>query len=284
METKLYKSIPKKQGLAFSWLVDDLEGVVCFRATAMRHNYGRHCHEAYALGVIEAGVGGNHCRGADHYSVPGSIVVMNPGETHTGYSVGDAPLTYRMFYIPSQTLINTLPENAAAPYFETICVIDKPWARKLLQLHCCLELSADPMEKQARFYQTLVAFSTRFGHNCPQIEAGNESYAIRQVKAFLHANYALPVTIDTLARLTQLNRTYLIRSFTKTVGIPPYAYLTQVRVEKAKQLLADGLSPVQTALEVGFADQSHLNRHFKKLTGTTPRLYRLGHYRSRNSA
>lgn len=276
--------MPVKKGLAVSWPVDGLEGVVVLRATAMRHSYGRHSHEAYALGVIEAGVGGNRCRGADHFSAPGSIVVMNPGETHTGYCAGDAPLSYRMLYIPPRALINALPESTAAPHFQSICIFDRPWARKLQQLHRCLESPTDPMEKQARFYQTLGAFTARFNQDSPRAGAGNESSAIRRVKDYLRANYARPVTIDALARLTQLNRAYLIRAFTKTVGLPPYAYLTQVRVEKAKQLLASGLPPVQTALEVGFADQSHLNRHFKKLTGTTPRLYRLGHYRSRNSA
>jgi AraC-like DNA-binding protein len=74
----------------------------------------------------------------------------------------------------------------------------------------------------------------------------------------------------------------LIRTFTRTVGMPPYTYLTQIRAERAKERLAAGRPAAETALAVGFADQSHLNRHFKKLTGTTPRLYRLGHYRSRN--
>jgi AraC-like DNA-binding protein len=86
-----------------------------------------------------------------------------------------------------------------------------------------------------------------------------------------------------LALLTGLNRAYLIRSFTRSVGMPPYTYLTQIRVDRAKERLAAGGTPADTALAVGFADQSHLNRHFKKLTGTTPRLYRLGHYRSRNT-
>ena len=283
MQAKQHIPIRVKKGLAVTWLVDGLEGVVGLRANAMRHSYGRHSHEAYALGVIEAGVGGNRCRGADHFSNPGSIVVMNPGETHTGYSAGDAPLSYRMLYIPPRALINALPENTAAPHFQTICIYDRPWARQLQLLHRCLETSNDPMEKQARFYQTLRAFAVRFLHASPRAETGEESSAVRRIKAYLQANYARPVTIDALARLTQLNRAYLIRAFTKTVGLPPYAYLTQVRVEKAKHLLAAGLPPVQTALEVGFADQSHLNRHFKKLTGTTPRLYRLGHYRSRIS-
>jgi hypothetical protein len=161
MQTKQHIPIRVKKGLAVTWLVDGLEGVVGLRANAMRHSYGRHSHEAYALGV------------------------MNPGETHTGYCAGDAPLSYRMLYIPPRALIDALPENTAAPHFQTICIYDRPWARQLQLLHRCLETPNDPMEKQARFYQTLRGFAVRFLHASPQAETGEESSAVRRIKAYL---------------------------------------------------------------------------------------------------
>jgi AraC-like DNA-binding protein len=273
-----------KNGLAVSWPVDALKGVECLRATAMRHHYGRHWHNAYAIGVIESGVGGNRCRGTDYYNRAGSIVVMNPGETHTGYAAGPNPLSYRMFYISIQALLETLPANTPAPRFERLTIFDRRWAHKLLQLHACLESSMDPLEKQERFSTTFGSFSACFSQDVAQIPDGDEPRAVRRVKAYLENNHSQPVTIDSLAQLTQMNRAYLIRTFTKTVGMPPYAFLTQIRVEKAKHYLASGMLPVEAALEVGFADQSHLNRHFKKLTGTSPHLYRSSHYRSRNQA
>ena len=270
-----------KKGVTVSWPVEGLDGVECLCADAMRHSYGRHCHDAYAVGVIEAGVGGNRCRGADHFNTAGSIVVMNPGETHTGYAAGGGPLSYRMFYIQPRALLRALPEKSELPYFKPICIPDPRWAHRLCELHRCLESSTDPMENQARFNRIFCVFSACFAGNSKPAEAGRERSAIKKVKDYLQANYATPITIDTLAGLARLNRDYLIRCFSRAVGMPPYTYLTQVRVENAKKLLASGMPPVRAALEVGFADQSHLNRHFKKLTGTTPRLYRLGHYRSR---
>jgi hypothetical protein len=53
-------------------------------ARGLRHRFTRHRHPAYALGVIEAGVGGNQCNGITYYNPPGSIVAMNPGQAHTG--------------------------------------------------------------------------------------------------------------------------------------------------------------------------------------------------------
>jgi AraC-like DNA-binding protein len=279
---KVKRRLPLKRGLALSWTVEGLGGVACLRAVDLRHHYGRHSHDTYAIGVIEAGVGGNHCRGAEHYTPAGTIVAMNPGEAHTGYTAGDVPLTYRMLYISPAAMGAALPEGAGRPYFSDLCIEDPGWAARLQRLHRCLEISSDPLEKQTRFLSVMGRFSACFGGGVHPPRATREPVAVGRVKAYLRANYAEPVTIDQLARLTQLNRAHLMRTFTRTVGLPPYAYLTQIRVERAKAHLAAGQSPAQTALAVGFADQSHLNRHFKKLTGTTPRLYRLGHYRSRN--
>ena len=75
-------------------------------------------------------------------------------------------------------------------------------------------------------------------------------------------------------KITNLNRSYLIRVFRNAVGMPPYTYLNQIRVEKAKRLLRQGMSIADAAITVGMSDQSHLTRHFKKIVGITPGRYR----------
>ena len=87
--------------------------------------------------------------------------------------------------------------------------------------------------------------------------------------------YALQQTGDPEpGAAAQLERSYLIRAFRKQVGVPPYAYLLNCRVERARTLLASGVPPAEAALEVGFGDQSHLNRFFRRFVGTTPGAYR----------
>ena len=58
------------------------------------------------------------------------------------------------------------------------------------------------------------------------------------------------------------------------MGVPPHAYLRQIRIAQAKKLLKSGLSLADVAQTVGFTDQSHLNRWFKRLWGITPGQYR----------
>ncbi|NJO43692.1 MAG: helix-turn-helix transcriptional regulator [Cyanobacteria bacterium CRU_2_1] len=68
---------------------------------------------------------------------------------------------------------------------------------------------------------------------------------------------------------------YFCELFKQSIGVAPYQYVLQQRVERAKQLLKDEKRAiVDIALECGFANQTHLNKHFRKLTGMTPKSYR----------
>ncbi|GAB4357303.1 MAG: hypothetical protein Kow0026_17540 [Oricola sp.] len=67
----------------------------------------------------------------------------------------------------------------------------------------------------------------------------------------------------------------MIRSFRKATGLPPHAYLRHVRVERARRMLLEKMPLAEVGLAAGFADQSHLTRAFKQITGMTPGRSRL---------
>lgn len=73
--------------------------------------------------------------------------------------------------------------------------------------------------------------------------------------------------------LTGISKYHLLRSFTKQKGISPYSYLETIRISEAKQLLENGYSPLEVALQTGFTDQSHFSNFFKKFIGLTPKQY-----------
>jgi AraC-like DNA-binding protein len=76
-----------------------------------------------------------------------------------------------------------------------------------------------------------------------------------------------------MAQHFALNKYQLIRHFKQQVGVTPSVYLTRLRVELAKNLLAQGHLLVEVALESGFYEQSHFTRHFRTYTGITPDNY-----------
>jgi AraC-like DNA-binding protein len=76
-----------------------------------------------------------------------------------------------------------------------------------------------------------------------------------------------------LSRVAGLSRFGLVHAFTREVGLSPHAYQVHVRVERARVLLKQGCSPATVATTMGFADQSHFTRHFKRILQVTPSQY-----------
>jgi AraC-like DNA-binding protein/PAS domain-containing protein len=79
------------------------------------------------------------------------------------------------------------------------------------------------------------------------------------------------ITLEALAEIAQLSVHHFARAFRQTVGVPPHSYIVRRRVEHAGELLRNTDLPLsEIAVASGFADQSHLARHFRRLTGTSP--------------
>ena len=96
---------------------------------------------------------------------------------------------------------------------------------------------------------------------------------VRRCVALIEAKSHERITLDEMAESARWSKYYLVCSFKRALGVSPCAYLMHERVARACRLLRDGTSPTQVAAECGFADQSHLNRWFKRLLKTTPAVY-----------
>jgi transcriptional regulator GlxA family with amidase domain len=96
------------------------------------------------------------------------------------------------------------------------------------------------------------------------------SRAIKRSVAFIDGAFAQPVSLATLAATAGLSVSRFATLFRKEVGISPHRYLCLVRIRHAQRLLRDGVPPCAVATEVGFFDQSHLGRHFRRAVGVTP--------------
>lgn len=99
-------------------------------------------------------------------------------------------------------------------------------------------------------------------------------HALREVQEYIHAHLDQNIALADLANVAHLSEFHFARLFKQTTGLPPYQFVIHQRVERAKRLIAAGeLSLAQIAREVGFSDQSQLNRHFKRLVGVTPKRF-----------
>lgn len=265
-----------------AWSVPGLNGLECFQVLNTVESYGKHSHAAYSIGLVDRGICDSQFKGGFEPTPAGSVCLINPEQIHTGQVAKNQPLSYRMIYIDPPLWQACLGAGGALPYFRRYTVFDKGWFARLDNLYQMLAGQAEKLARESILIEILNDLTRVYGAGPLSLLAGAEPVAVRLVREYLHAHYRENVTIRQLTDLTHLNRAYLIRSFQKAVGLPPYAYLLQVRVEHSKKLLLQGLSVAQAAVEVGFTDQSHLSRHFKAVTGLTPGRYATGHYCTRN--
>lgn len=260
------------------WCDRSFGNLELLRATYIEHSFSRHIHEGYAIGVIEAGIEGFRYQGANHVAPPSSIVIVHPGEVHTGHAVTKSGWTYRMFY-PEAYLLQKAASQIAdrfqpLPYFPTPVIQDLQLATRLRYLHLCLEDSTSLLEKESLLIWTFARLIAKYAQAPPAIASiGAEASAVRKTREYINDNYEENISLEQLANLVNLKPLRLLRVFRKALGLPPHAYLVQVRIIQAKKLLAMGMSIVDVAVETGFSDQSHLHRHFKRIVGITP-----GHY------
>jgi AraC-like DNA-binding protein len=234
--------------------------------------YAPHLHEEFAVGACTEGVETIGYRRAVHYSGPGSVAVLQPGEVHTGGPRDGSAFVYRVMY-PAADLLREAAGRM--PWFPEPVVIDPELADGLRRVHVALGQGIDPFQIEAGLAWLLGELVRRHAAvPVPDVESRMASSVTRLVLARLSERMSCPPTLAEMASETGLSRYQLVRAFGAEVGLSPYAWLAQHRVASARALLEEGHGLAETAAITGFADQAHLTRWFRRVVGVTPGNYR----------
>ncbi len=253
-----------------------LHGIELYEADFHDRRFGKHAHGTFAIGSILGGVGGYLCRGTTHVIPPGRLSLMNPEEVHTGHAV-DGRLSYKMVYASEQA-VQTMLALPRPRGFRELTPEDRSrdltWA--LVRLADDLASPARPawrLRVEETVTEILALAFTRYG-GAVRRRHGREPRAVARARAAIDAHVdGEPedrLSLGGLAGIVGLHPHYLIEVFTRALGISPYAYLLQRKIERAKQAILDGEAPAGVAASLGFHDQAHFIRHFRRITGVTP--------------
>ncbi|MFJ8493699.1 AraC family transcriptional regulator [Streptomyces sp. NPDC094038] len=239
-----------------------------------KHVYAPHTHAEFSIGVTVGGAEVIAYRGGRIHTGPGAIVVLAPGEMHTG---GPATQTegyaYRALYADPALLADGTLD--AVPHFRDPVVDDPELTAAIRQAHTDLAACPDPLEAETRLPWLLTALSRRHSTARPARDEVPGAHGISLlVRDRLADELTAPPALADLAADLGLSRYQLLRAFRTTMGVPPYAWLAQYRVTRARALLDSGLRPAEAATLVGFADQAHMTRWFRRVLGVTPAAYR----------
>ena len=244
-----------------------LGGLDLIEARFAIHATSMHSHEEVEIGMVVAGSRLVVCgQGVFHVPAP-SIVVFRPGDFHAGSPVGVGGSTYRSFLVRQGTLAAEC-EWTGPGWFATPVVSDHRLTARLFAAHPQLRGPDTSADLVRSLFRELGQYRLPAAADLPA-----EDGVVRRAREYLDRSYAATVRLSTVAEFVGVSVFHLIRSFRRTVGLPPYAYLEQVRIHHAVRLLRDGHQATQVAFLTGFADQSHLTRFFKRFVGVPPGRY-----------
>lgn len=257
-------------------------GVDVLNARYVTHRYARHTHATYTVGLIEYGVEEFQNAGTTLRAAAGQVVLVNPDTPHTGQAGVPEGWRYHALY-PSIELMREIAAEIGGPR-GTPCfpdgVVDDPVAARLLRAANRGAERADALASSSLLRLALAGLlrrqTRRDAAGGPDRPGAAAPRAVRAARDILHAGLAAPPSLPRLAAAVGMGPYALLRAFRATYGLPPHAYLIDLRVRRARTLLDHGMRPAEVAAAVGFADQSHLTRHFKRAVGVPPGAYLLG--------
>ncbi|MFH8792873.1 AraC family transcriptional regulator [Streptomyces sp. NPDC017941] len=251
-----------------------------------RHRYAPHAHEEFSIGVCVTGTEIIDYRGGSLELGPGAVVVLAPGEPHTGRPGSDGDgYAYRAMY-PSPHLF--ADGARTVPHFRDAVVDDPQLSAALRAAHTRLSADVDAarpgtgravdpwatLAAESRLTELFAVLARRHATAGVRESATAGAAVALAVRDRLADDVLAPPTLTELATDLGLSRYQLLRAFRTAMGMPPYAWLAQYRVTRARGLLESGLRPAAVAGLVGFADQAHLTRWFRRVLGVTPAAYR----------
>lgn len=230
--------------------------------------YTPHRHDVYAIGRTAEGVQCFNYRGAARVSLAGQTIVLHPDEVHDGAAGTEAGLRYRMLYV-EPALISEALGGVALPFVEGGVSGDEQLCAATAAALADLGETPDDLGRGDLLLPLAETLAAVAGQ-APQWRPSVDMQAIARTRAFLTANTHLHVDSADLEAVSGLDRWSLARQFRVVCGTSPYRYFVMRRLEKARTLISTGMGLADTALASGFADQSHMTRHFARAFGMTP--------------
>lgn len=252
--------------LAYTCAVSGVTAVSAHSAWA----FGRHSHDQYGIGLIDAGAQTSHSGRGQVQVQAGDLITVNPNEVHDGLPIAAAPRRWRMLYIDPSVIYSAT--TAQAEFCWPALRQPQHAARfnRLFHAMTAASSAAFALQCESDLLLLLSALQDR-----PMVV--DPPASVRLALQRLADDPACAVSLAELAALSGISRFHFLRSFAAATGLTPHAYQMQQRLHLARRLIARQTTLAETAAAAGFADQSHLSRLFRRSYGLTPKAYARAH-------
>ena len=239
----------------------------------INENFSKHYHDTYTIGITYDGVlkTKNTNKNFDFYKY--SIRVNNPNEVHSGIS---QHWSHSNFY-PNIELISDLYEQIflekKIPYFENHIINDKFLFIKLHNFFQSFFRKDEDIIIESNLIDSLSYLIINFtAYTKTYDDMFDNKIVLKKSLELINDCIDENISLDTLANNCNLSKYHFLRVFKKELGLTPHSFIINERLNRANNLIQKGLPISEASIQVGFNDQSHFTRNFKKYFGYTPTL------------
>jgi AraC-like DNA-binding protein len=228
----------------------------------------------YGVSLTCSGRSISRVDGRERVQLPGALTLAQPGQVHCNVR-RDAPGTYQ--FVSFDAWLVEQARSALDDGWRGELAVDDVDGRDeraapLRRLHqLVLDEATDRFTRDVAITEAVAAFTSFLAP--AHARASSLRPSVRRARDFLLDHLTESVTLDAVADHARADKFHLCRAFSRDLGFPPYAFLTQARIARARMLLRRGLRPSVIAPLVGFCDQAQMHRHFVRIVGCTPGAY-----------
>jgi AraC-like DNA-binding protein len=247
--------------------------VEALHASFVTHAYRPHSHPTWTVAMMERGAAAFALDDTDQRARDGELFVLEPESVHTGVPAAPGGWAYKVLYL-DPALIGAWAEDGSAPQAARWVVFRDPALRAALaSAHRALAEEPPGLAVDEAVLAAVARLRPHLRPGAARERSAPEHAAVRRARRLLEDRWAEPVSLAELAAHAGLSRFELARTFRAQVGLPPHAFQLDLRIARARALLAAGEPPAAVAAACGFCDQAHLTRVFKAAVGVPPGRY-----------
>lgn len=237
-------------------------------------DYSKHSHETFALSILRSGEieVEFHSKPSQILS-PNKIVVFNPNEVHRTKSKKKENIDYFTLHLDVKWCKNVQNEEDFMNLQNLI--EEENIYKELLQIFTSI-INTDTEININRLKTILERILTEYKSFHKSDESVDEHIIFKEVEKYIQNNLCHAITLSDISKAIGYNEFYIIRVFKKKFGLTPHAFLINKRIEKARQELTQNrdINLSQLSCDVGFYDQSHFCKVFKRVFAKTPNNYK----------
>jgi AraC-like DNA-binding protein len=242
-----------------------------FHARFVDYAYPPHVHDAWTVFIVDDGWIRYDLEARPRGAGGERVTILPPHVVHDGRAAGAAGFRKRVLYLGTEVL----DERLAGRAVDRPDVHEPALRRAVHALHRALGEPDDALEAEARLAVVGDRLRAHLGDRPAGAADPHPGMLARDLRDLLDRRLFTRTTLAEAGRALGASPAHLVRSFTQTFGIAPHRYVVARRIDAARRRLLDGEPIALVAAGVGFYDQAHFTRQFKRHVGTPPGRYAL---------